>query len=67
MLMDIITGAQAMVSKFNAADIIWIVGAVILVILAFKVVAKIFKFVLIVGAILLVIAFVFQSGIIPFV
>jgi hypothetical protein len=58
--MDLISNAQALVSKFNAADFIWIIGAVILAILAIKVVAKILKFVLIIGAILLVLAFVFS-------
>lgn len=56
--MDILANAQALVSKFNAADFIWIIGAVILAIIAIKVVAKILKFVLIIGAILLAVAFV---------
>ena len=57
--------AQALVSQFNAADIIWIVGAVILAVLAIKVVAKILKFVLIIGAVLLAVAFVFSAGFLP--
>lgn len=61
-----LANAQALVSQFNAADIIWIVGAVILAVLAIKVVAKILKFVLIVGAILLVIGFVLSAGFLPF-
>lgn len=58
--------AQALVSQFNAADIIWVIGAVILVVLAIKVVAKILKFLLIAGAVVLVLVFVFQSGFLPF-
>lgn len=57
--------AQAIISQFNAADIIWVVGAVILVILAVKVVAKILKFVLIAGAVILVLMFVFSAGFLP--
>ena len=58
----ILANAQALVSQFNAADIIWIVGAVILAVLAIKVVAKILKFVLIVGAVLLVLGLYFPPG-----
>jgi hypothetical protein len=63
--MDIVAGAKALMTQFNAADILWILGAVILAVLAIKVVAKIVKFLLIVGAVLLVIAFVFSSGLLP--
>lgn len=61
--MDLLASAQALISGFNAADILWILGAVILAILAIKVVAKIVRFLLIVGAVLLVIAFIFSIGI----
>jgi hypothetical protein len=64
--MDLVANAQALFSKFNAADILWILGAVILAILAIKVVAKIVKFLLVIGAVLLVIVFVFSSGLLPF-
>ena len=57
--------AQAMISQFNAADIIWVVGAVILIVLAVKVVAKILKFALIAGAVILVLMFVFSAGFLP--
>lgn len=50
----------SMAQQFNAADILWIVGAVILLGLAIKVAAKILKFILGVGAVLLVLAFVFN-------
>lgn len=50
----------ALAQNFNAADILWIIGAVILIGLAIKVAAKILKFVLGVGAILLVVAFLFN-------
>lgn len=63
--MDIVASARALMTQFNAADILWILGAVILAVLAIKVVAKIVKFLLIVGAVLLVIAFVFSSGLLP--
>lgn len=63
--MDILTSAQSLMTQFNAADILWILGAVILAILAIKVVAKIVKFLLIVGAVLLVGAFIFSSGLLP--
>ncbi len=56
---------QSAISQFNAADIIWVVGAVILVILAVKVVAKILKFALIAGAVILVLMFVFSAGFLP--
>ena len=56
---------QTFAQQFNAADIVWIVGAVILAILAIKVAAKLLKFVLIIGVILLVAGFVVTSGIIP--
>jgi hypothetical protein len=65
MTMDLIANAQAMVSQFNAADLIWIAGAVILGILAIKVILKILKVVFIIGAILMVVMFFFSSGIIP--
>lgn len=65
MTMDIVANAQALMANFNAADILWILGAVILAILAIKVVAKIVKFLLIVGAVLLVGAFIFTSGLLP--
>lgn len=55
-------GLQAMVSQLNAADIIWAVGAVISVVLAVKVVAKVLKFALIAGAVILVLMFVFSVG-----
>jgi hypothetical protein len=61
--MDLMTNARALIANFNAADILWIVGAVILAVLAVKVVAKILKFVLIAGAVLLVVAFIFSAGI----
>jgi len=61
-----LANAQALISQFNAADIIWIVGAVILVILAVKVVAKILKVALIAGAVILVLLFVFSAGFLPF-
>jgi hypothetical protein len=57
--------AQAFLSQFNAADMVWIVGAVILGILAVKVAAKVLKFVLIAGLILLLVVFLFSSGVIP--
>lgn len=57
--------AQAVISQFNAADILWIVGAVILAVLAIKVVAKILKFLLIAGAVVLVAVFIFNSGFLP--
>jgi hypothetical protein len=63
--MDLVTNAQALAAQFNAADMLWIAGAVLLGFLAIKVVLKILKIVFIIGAVLLVVAFFFSSGIIP--
>ena len=60
-----LANVQSIVSQFNAADIIWVVGAVILVILAVKVVAKLLKFALIAGAVVLLLMFVFSAGFLP--
>ena len=57
-----LANAQAIISQFNAADIIWVIGAVILVVLAVKVVAKLLKFFLIAGAVVLVLMFIFSAG-----
>jgi hypothetical protein len=62
---DIVTNAQALASKLNAPDFIWIAGAVVLGLLAFKVVFKVLKIVFIVGAALLLLGFAFTSGLIP--
>ena len=53
------------VAQFNAADLLWIAGAVVLVILAFKVVAKVAKFVLFVVAVLAALAFLVSIGVLP--
>jgi hypothetical protein len=66
MNMDVVSSAQSLISNFNAADIIWVVLAVVLGVLAFKVVLKVLKIILIVGAALFLLIFVFTSGILPF-
>lgn len=53
------------VSQFNAADLLWVAGAIVLVILAIKVAAKILKFLLGIAVIVAVIAFLMSAGIIP--
>ena len=58
-------GVQSFFSQFNAADMLWLVGAVILGLLAFKVVAKLLKFALVAVVILLLIGFLMSTGIIP--
>jgi len=63
--MNILAKAQDIFSKFAAADTIWIIGAVILFLLAIKVIAKVFKVLLIIGAVLLLIGFVFSGAIFP--
>jgi hypothetical protein len=57
--------AQSFFSQFNAADMIWIVGAVILGLLAFKVAAKLLKFVLVAVLVLVLIGFLMSVGVIP--
>lgn len=47
-------------------DFIWIVGAIVLAILALKVVGKLFKVILFVVAVALIIGFLLTSGILPF-
>lgn len=66
MRMDLLANAQALASQFNAADIIWVALAVVLGVLAVKVVLKVLKVVLIVGAVLFLLVFVFTSGVLPF-
>lgn len=56
---------QSFFSQFNAADMIWIVGAVILGLLAFKVAAKLLKFVLVAVLVLVLIGFLMSIGVIP--
>ncbi len=51
---------MSMAQQFNAADILWIIGAVVLIVLAVKVAAKILKFVLFAGAVVLALAFLFN-------
>jgi hypothetical protein len=62
---DIVSNAQALASKLNAPDFIWIAGAVVLGFLAIKIAFKVLKVVLIVGALLLLLGFAFTSGLIP--
>lgn len=62
---DLLTNAQSLASQLNAADFIWVAGAVILGVLALKVVLKILKIVFIIGAVLFLIGFCFTSGFIP--
>jgi hypothetical protein len=56
---------QNYLSQINFADIIWIAGAVILGFLAFKVAAKILKFLLLAVAVILLIGFLMSTGIFP--
>lgn len=58
-------GVQTLVSQFNAADILWVAGALVLAVIAIKVVAKILKVLFFVGAALMIFIFVFSSGILP--
>ncbi len=51
---------MAMAQQFNAADILWVVGAIVLIVIAVKVAAKILKFVLFIAAVGLVLAFLFN-------
>ncbi len=57
--------AQQTLAQFNAADLLWIAGAIVLTILAFKVVAKIAKFLLVAVAVVAAVVFLMSAGIIP--
>ena len=56
---------QDFFANFNAADLVWVAGAVLLGILAIKVAAKIFKFLLGAAVVVLLLVFLFSSGILP--
>jgi len=49
---------------FTVSDIIWLIGAVVLMVLAVKVAAKFFKVILVILALLVLVVFLFSSGII---
>jgi hypothetical protein len=56
---------QNFFAQIQAADTLWIVGAIILGFLAFKVAAKLLKFVLLAVVVVLFVGFLMSTGVIP--
>ena len=59
------TYIQNILAQIQATDMIWIAGAVILGLLAFKVAAKLLKFILLAVVVVLLIGFLMSIGIVP--
>lgn len=56
---------QSFFAQIQAADTLWIIGAIILGFLAFKVAAKLLKFVLLAVVVILLVGFLMSTGVIP--
>lgn len=64
--MDWATIAQKLLSELASMNALWVVGAAVLAILAARAIASLVKFALIAGAVLLIVFYVFSSGVLPF-
>lgn len=52
-------------AQIQAADTLWIIGAVILGFLAFKVATKLLKFILLAVVVILIVGFLMTTNVIP--